>query len=79
MNIIQSTVVSAERVFEILDEPEETRDRENAVVLESPRGDIRFEHVDFSYSEDVPLMEDMNIDVKKGQTIAIVGPTGAAG
>ena len=45
--------------------------------LEFPKGDVRFEHVDFSYKADVPLIEDMNIDVKPGQTVAIVGPTGA--
>lgn len=77
VNIIQSTVASAERVFEILDEPEETPDKEDAVVIKSPKGNIRFEDVDFRYSDEVPLIKDMNIDVKEGQTIAIVGPTGA--
>ena len=76
-NIIQSTVASAERVFELLDEAEELADDAGAVVLESPRGDVTFEHVDFSYVDGVPLIEDMSIDVKRGQSIAIVGPTGA--
>jgi len=76
-NIIQSTVASAERVFEILDEAEEIPDREDAPVIESPRGEVRFDHVKFGYKDDVTLMEDMNIDVKQGQTIAVVGPTGA--
>jgi ATP-binding cassette, subfamily B, multidrug efflux pump len=76
-NILQSTVASAERVFELLDEPEEQPDAANALVLSSPKGDVRFEHVDFSYKEDVPLIEDMSLDVTEGQTIAIVGPTGA--
>ncbi|MEW8956739.1 ABC transporter ATP-binding protein [Clostridium sp.] len=76
-NIIQSTVASAERVFEILDEEEEIPDSEDAVVIENPKGEVKFDHVNFGYKEDVILINDMNIDVKKGQTIAIVGPTGA--
>lgn len=76
-NVIQSTIACAERVFQILDEEEELADSEGAVVIENPKGDVVFEHVDFRYSEDVPLIENMNIDVKQGHTIAIVGPTGA--
>jgi ATP-binding cassette subfamily B multidrug efflux pump len=76
-NILQSTMASAERVFEILEEAEEVPDLPNAVVLESPRGEVVFDHVRFGYKEDAILMEDMNIDVKRGETIAIVGPTGA--
>lgn len=76
-NVIQSTIASAERVFEVLDESEEISEREDAVVLESPRGDVAIEHVEFGYSEDNILMKDLNIDVKQGSTIAIVGPTGA--
>ncbi|WP_234117216.1 ABC transporter ATP-binding protein [Clostridium hydrogenum] len=76
-NIIQSTVASAERVFELLDEVEEIPDAEDSKVIEAPKGEVKFEHVDFSYKEDEPLIKDMNIDVKQGHTIAIVGPTGA--
>ena len=76
-NILQSTVASAERVFELLDEPEEKPDAADAVVLSNPRGEVRFENVSFSYKADSPLIEGMNLDVKEGQTIAIVGPTGA--
>lgn len=76
-NVIQSTVACAERVFQILDEEEEIPDSSDSVVLENPRGDVKFEHVDFRYVEDVPLIENMNLDVKQGETIAIVGPTGA--
>lgn len=76
-NIIQSTIACAERVFEVLDEPEELQDSPDAKQIELPKGEVRFEHVDFSYQEDVPLIEDMNLEVKPGQTIAIVGPTGA--
>jgi len=76
-NILQSTVASAERVFELLDEPEEEPDAADAVALSSPKGDVRFQKVRFSYKEDAPLIEDLDIDVPHGSTIAIVGPTGA--
>jgi ATP-binding cassette subfamily B protein len=76
-NIIQSTLASAERVFELLDEQEEIPEAAIAKVIEVPQGEVQFQHVKFGYKEDVPLIEDMNIDVKSGQTIAIVGPTGA--
>ena len=76
-NIIQSAIASAERVFEFLDEEEEIPDKEDAKIIKMPKGAVRFEHVKFGYSEDEVLIEDMNIDVKPGQTVAIVGPTGA--
>jgi ATP-binding cassette subfamily B protein len=76
-NIIQSTVACAERVFEVLDETEEIQDSAAAKVIEFPKGKVKIENVDFSYKEDVVLIENMNIDVKQGHTIAIVGPTGA--
>jgi ATP-binding cassette subfamily B protein len=76
-NIIQSTIACAERVFEVLDEEEEIPDKADALTLGNPRGEVRFEKVDFRYKEDEPLIENMNMDVKEGHTIAIVGPTGA--
>ncbi|WP_291634739.1 ABC transporter ATP-binding protein [Clostridium sp.] len=76
-NIIQSTVASAERIFELLDEDEELVETENSKVIEIPKGEVKFENVDFSYSPEEPLITNMNIDVKRGHTIAIVGPTGA--
>lgn len=76
-NIIQSTVASAERVFEILDEEEEIQDSKNAKEIENPKGEVKFDDVNFSYKRDINLIENMNLDVKKGETIAIVGPTGA--
>ena len=76
-NIIQSTVASAERVFELLDEVEEVPDRADAKVIAFPKGEVKFENVDFSYKDEEPLIKAMNIDVKQGHTIAIVGPTGA--
>lgn len=77
MNVLQSTVASAERVFELLDEEEETPDTENPVVLEKVEGHVVFKNVSFRYKPDVPLIEDMSLEVKPGQTVAIVGPTGA--
>lgn len=76
-NIIQSTAASAERVFEILDEAEEIPDAADTGVIEFPKGEVRFQGVRFGYKEGMTLIENMNIDVKPGQTVAIVGPTGA--
>ncbi|MFO7612427.1 MAG: ABC transporter ATP-binding protein [Clostridia bacterium] len=76
-NIIQSTVASSERVFEILDEEEEIQEKEAAVVIENPRGDVSVEHVEFGYGPEDILMKDMNLSVRQGRKIAIVGPTGA--
>ena len=76
-NILQAIIASAERVFEVLDEPEEMPDSADAKVIEFPRGDVRLQNVKFGYTEDVTVIDNMSIDVKKGQTIAIVGPTGA--
>jgi len=76
-NVIQSTVASAERVFEVLDEEEEVPEPQAPAALKKPRGDVSFEHVSFGYKADQLLIEDMNVDVKQGQTVAIVGPTGA--
>ncbi len=76
-NIIQSTIASAERVFELLDEAEEEPEAEEAVEIPMARGDVAFNNVSFGYTEAAPLIRNMNIDVRQGQTIAIVGPTGA--
>jgi ATP-binding cassette subfamily B multidrug efflux pump len=76
-NIFQAIVASAERVFEVLDEPEEEPDSPEAKAIEFPRGDVQLQNVKFGYTEDVTVIDNMNIDVEKGQTIAIVGPTGA--
>jgi len=75
-NLIQSTVAAAERVFEVLDEVEESL-VENGKELDKLEGQVNFNHVKFGYSDDNILMEDMDIHVKPGQTAAIVGPTGA--
>ncbi|WP_334072262.1 ABC transporter ATP-binding protein [Paenibacillus sp. A14] len=76
-NIIQSTVASAERVFEILDEAEETPEAAKPARIGEPKGNVVFDHVKFGYEPNQTLIEDMNIRVSPGQTIAIVGPTGA--
>jgi ATP-binding cassette subfamily B protein len=76
-NIIQSTVACAERVFEILDEAEEIPDNDNAISIVEPKGQVQFEQVKFQYTEETPLIKDMNLNVNEGETIAIVGPTGA--
>ncbi|MCM3128458.1 ABC transporter ATP-binding protein/permease [Paenibacillus sp. MER 78] len=76
-NVIQSTVASAERVFELLDEKEEVAEQNTANISSKVQGAVTFEHVKFGYSEDKPLITDLNVDVKPGQTVAIVGPTGA--
>lgn len=79
-NIIQSTIASAERVFELLDEEEEVKEVNTTLAKldeGTPEGSVEFRHVKFGYKEDAILIEDMNIEVSPGQTIAIVGPTGA--
>lgn len=76
-NIFQSTIASAERVFEILDEKEEVKESSDELVLTDLRGEVTFEHVSFGYNKGETLIHDMNIEVKPGQTVAIVGPTGA--
>ena len=77
LNMLQSAVASAERVFELLDEEEEIPDRQNSRYLESAKGKVAFEHVKFGYRDDAVLMKDINIRLNPGDTIAIVGPTGA--
>ena len=76
-NVLQSAVASAERVFELLDEAEESPDVVAPAVLTQVKGHIRLEGVSFRYLPDTPLIEDLDLDVQPGQTVAIVGPTGA--
>jgi ATP-binding cassette subfamily B protein len=77
INLLQSGVASAERVFELLDADEEIADDDQPVMVEDPHGRVAFEHVSFRYDEDRPLIEDLSLKVEPGQTVAIVGPTGA--
>lgn len=74
-NIIQSTIAAAERVFELLDEEEEVVEV-TTVKLQEAKGEVEFINVDFGYGEEL-LIKNMNVYVKPGQTVAIVGPTGA--
>lgn len=76
-NILQSTIASAERVFELLDEQEEEAESEKPISIEHPKGYVTFENVDFGYKSDHLLIKNMNITVTPGQKVAIVGPTGA--
>lgn len=77
MNTIQSTVASAERVFEVLDEAEMTEEKSGLPVEKDTPYKVRFENVQFGYSPDSLLMTDFSLDVKPGEMVAIVGPTGA--
>jgi ATP-binding cassette subfamily B multidrug efflux pump len=76
-NVVQSAVASAERVFQLLDEPEESPDVAYAGIRRQVQGRVELEHVSFRYLPDVPLIDDLNLVVEPGQTVAIVGPTGA--
>jgi len=75
--VVQSGVASAERVFELLDADEQVPDPVRPAVRTERRGRVAFEHVDFRYLPDVPLIEDLSLVAEPGQTVAIVGPTGA--
>lgn len=75
--VVQSGTASAERVFELLDAEEQDPDAEEAPTVTEGKGVIEFEHVAFSYTEDRPLITDLSFRVEPGQTVAIVGPTGA--
>lgn len=77
INTFQSTIASAERVFELLDEEEEEKDPEHSDLPETSRADVRFEEVTFGYTKDKQLMEGLSLEACCGETIAIVGPTGA--
>ena len=74
---LQNALASAERVFEIIDAEAPSYDRDGASELSGVKGEIKLSNVCFSYDETVPLIEDLNLDVKPGQRVAIVGPTGA--
>ncbi len=77
VNLMQSGVASAERVFELLDAEEQSADPPLPAKPASERGEVHFEHVYFRYADDEPLIEDLSLVVQPGQTVAIVGPTGA--
>jgi ATP-binding cassette subfamily B multidrug efflux pump len=76
-NLLQSGVASAERVFELLDADEQLPDSDQPDRLDDPRGLVSFENVSFRYDPDVPLIDDLSLVACPGQSVAIVGPTGA--
>ena len=76
-NLLQSGVASAERVFDLLDAPEQRPDPEQPEVPVVRRGRVEFEHVSFRYEPDTPLIDDVSLVAEPGHTVAIVGPTGA--
>ena len=76
-NVLQSTVAAAERVFEFLGEDEEIKESEVPVKLEEVEGSVTFENVKFGYNEDKIIINNFSADIKPGQKVAIVGPTGA--
>jgi ATP-binding cassette subfamily B protein len=77
VNLLQSGVASAERVFALLDEPEERPDEADAPFPDPILGRVVFDDVSFSYKPDEPLIEHLDLTAEPGQTVAIVGPTGA--
>ena len=73
---LQNALACAARIFELIEEKPQEPDAENAMVLENAEGEVNLDHVSFSYVPDKKLIEDLNLSVKPGQRIAIVGPTG---
>lgn len=74
---LQSSFAAAERVFRLIDEEPEPRDKEDAEALENVRGEVRMEDVYFGYTPEKPVIQDLNIKAQEGKLVAIVGPTGA--
>lgn len=73
---MQQSIASGERIFSLIDSEPDVRDKLDAYDPGSMRGEIKFENVDFYYEEDKPVLQDFNLHVRKGETIALVGPTG---
>lgn len=76
-NTIQLTIASAERIFAVIDEPEMEETHVDIPDVKNPDAEVAFDHVDFRYVEDTPLIQDFNLKVNSGEMVAIVGPTGA--
>ena len=75
--ILQSSIAAAERIFRLLDEPEEPADAENCMVLTQAEGDVELSHVKFGYNSVKTIIHDLSFHVKPGKMVAVVGPTGA--
>lgn len=73
---IQTAFASAQRLFYVIDQQPQPQDTPDAVCVSSTEGNVHVEHVDFAYNPNIPLIQDFNLDVKSGQRVAIVGPTG---
>jgi ATP-binding cassette subfamily B multidrug efflux pump len=76
-NMIQAALAGAERVFEIMDEVPEIIDEPDSIILDDIKGQVIFDDVYFEYKKDVPVLKNINLEALPGQTIALVGPTGA--
>lgn len=74
---IQSAVAASNRIYEILNEREEVVEKEPAIKISKPKGNVSFKHISFGYNKEKTLIHDLNLEVKSGQMVAIVGPTGA--
>ncbi len=77
LNMFQSAIAGAERVFEIMDETPDLVDKKDAIVVESLKGDVEFSHVHFGYETGKPILKNIHFRVRPGETIALVGPTGS--
>jgi ATP-binding cassette, subfamily B, multidrug efflux pump len=77
LNMFQSAIAGAERVFEIMDETPDLIDKENAIVVDSFKGNVEFSHVHFGYERETPILKNIHFEVKPGEKIALVGPTGS--
>jgi ATP-binding cassette subfamily B protein len=77
LNMMQSAIAGAERVFEIMDENPDLVDKKNAIVVDSLKGHVEFSHVDFCYDNEKPILKNIHFHVKSGEKIALVGPTGS--
>ncbi|MFJ7832072.1 ABC transporter ATP-binding protein [Peribacillus sp. NPDC097284] len=77
LNTFQSAIAGAERVFEILDETPDMKDKKGAIPVDAFKGDVEFTDVHFGYSKDQPILKGINFTASAGQTIALVGPTGS--
>ncbi len=73
---IQNAFACAKRVFDFIDEEVETKDKEAQSILQQTDGSMELQHISFSYRKDTPLLKILNLHVKQGQKVAIVGPTG---
>ena len=76
-NTVQSALAGAERVFQVLDEHPELEDAPHALLMPTVRGDVVFDDVSFAYDPDVPVLKHVSLHAEPGQTVALVGPTGA--